>query len=75
MQSTGSKRTLAFALALLVPLAGPAVGAEPKKRAKKPKTAAPKSALDFKVKSIDGKDVDLRKLKNRVVMVVNVASQ
>ena len=34
-----------------------------------------KSPLDFKVKTIDGKDVDLSKYKGKVVLVVNVASQ
>ncbi|REK18193.1 MAG: glutathione peroxidase [Planctomycetota bacterium] len=34
-----------------------------------------KSPLDFKMKSIDGKDVDLSKYKGDVVLIVNVASQ
>ena len=33
------------------------------------------TALDFKVKSIDGKDVDLNTYKGKVVLFVNVASQ
>ena len=37
--------------------------------------AQPKSALDFKVKSIDGKTVDLSRYKGKVVMIVNVASK
>ena len=32
-------------------------------------------ALKFKVKSIDGKDVDLAKYKDKVVLIVNLASQ
>lgn len=32
-------------------------------------------ALKFKVKSIDGKDVDLAKYKGKVVLIVNVASE
>ena len=33
------------------------------------------SPYDFKVKDIDGKEVDLGKYKGKVVLVVNVASQ
>jgi glutathione peroxidase len=33
------------------------------------------SALSFKVKSLDGKEVDLSKYRGKVVMVVNVASK
>lgn len=33
------------------------------------------SALNFKMKSLDGKDVDLSKYKGKVVLIVNVASQ
>ena len=32
-------------------------------------------ALKFKVKSIDGKAVDLAKYKGKVVLIVNLASQ
>ena len=35
----------------------------------------PESVLDFKVKSIDGKEVDLSKYKGKVVLIVNVASK
>jgi glutathione peroxidase len=35
----------------------------------------PKSPLDFEVKRIDGKDVDLSTYKGKVVLIVNVASQ
>jgi glutathione peroxidase len=35
----------------------------------------PKSALDFKVKDIDGKEVSLDKYKGKVVLIVNVASK
>ncbi len=41
-----------------------------------PGSAAEKeSPLDFKMKNIDGKDVDLSKYKGEVVLIVNVASQ
>ena len=33
------------------------------------------AALNFKMKSIDGKDVDLNDYKGKVVLVVNVASR
>ena len=36
---------------------------------------APASPLDFKVKDIDGSDVDLAKYKGNVVLIVNTASQ
>jgi len=35
----------------------------------------PKSALDFKVKTIDSKEVSLEKYKGKVVLIVNVASK
>lgn len=35
----------------------------------------PTSPLDFKVKDIDGKDVDLARFKGKVLLVVNTASQ
>lgn len=38
-------------------------------------SAAEKSPLDFKVKSIDGQDVDLSKFKGEVLLIVNVASK
>ena len=38
-------------------------------------TATMDSPYDFKVKDIDGKEVDLGKYKGKVVLVVNVASQ
>ncbi len=34
-----------------------------------------KKVLDFKVKSIDGKDVDLSQYKGKVILIVNVASK
>ena len=42
-------------------------------RAAEPEKA--KSVLDFKVKSIDGKDVDLSEYKGDVLLIVNTASQ
>ena len=62
--------TLTAVLAAAVLSFGPPVtGAEPapKKR--------PSSVHDFNVKTIDGKDYDLKKLAGKVLMVVNVASQ
>ena len=41
----------------------------------KSKKKEPKSALDFTMKDIDGKDVNLAKLRGHVIMVVNVASK
>jgi glutathione peroxidase len=38
-------------------------------------TTQPASALDFTVKDIDGKDVDLSVYRGKVVMIVNVASK
>jgi glutathione peroxidase len=46
-----------------------ALGAESAKDAK------PTGPLQFKVKDIDGKDVDLGQYKGKVVMIVNVASK
>jgi glutathione peroxidase len=43
--------------------------------AKPGKDGQPVSPLDFKVKSIDGKDMDLSQYKGKVVMLVNVASK
>jgi glutathione peroxidase len=51
-------------------LGGPAVDAEPAPEEKKPT-----SVHDFTVKTIDGKDYDLKKLSGKVLMLVNVASQ
>lgn len=39
------------------------------------KDQPPKSPLDFKMKSIDGKEVDLAKYKGKVVLIVNTASK
>ena len=38
-------------------------------------TKKPTSVLDFHVKDIDGKDVDLAKYKGKVLLIVNTASQ
>ncbi|KAG2604687.1 hypothetical protein PVAP13_4NG132909 [Panicum virgatum] len=37
--------------------------------------ATDKSIYDYTVKDIDGKDVPLKKFKNKVLLIVNVASQ
>ena len=55
--------TASFSVALLAAFA---VGADEGK---------PKSVLDFKVKDIDGKDVDLSKFKGDVLLIVNTASK
>jgi glutathione peroxidase len=52
-----------------------ALAAEEGGKEKKPEASAAKTVLDFKVKDIDGKDVDLTKYKGHVIMVVNVASK
>ena len=61
--------TVSLLTGLLV-LAPTAARAEEKKGDKK---VAP--ALNFKMKDIDGKDVDLSKYQGKVVMIVNVASR
>ena len=38
-------------------------------------TAEPPASLKFKMKSIDGKPVDMKKYNGRVMLVVNLASQ
>ncbi len=60
------------ALAALI-MTGATVVAEDAKEAAEAKT--PKSVHDFKVKSLDGKEVELEKYKGKVLLVVNVASQ
>ncbi len=40
-----------------------------------PAAAAPTGPLSFKMKDIDGKDVDLSKYSGKVIMMVNVASK
>ncbi len=71
----------AFAVLLLAgymyarPQFGPAVVKEPTKEPVMAKDNQPASPLDFKVKDIDGKDVDLSRYKGKVVLIVNVASK
>ena len=78
-------RTFA-AVAGMVALAAGALFARPgdiKDKVKDPSTAPapadkegqPVSPLDFKLKSIDGKDMDLAQFKGKVVLLVNVASR
>ncbi len=55
---------LVLAMAVVVPSA-----AEDKAAGKTP------AALDFKMKSLDGKDVELSKYQGKVLLVVNVASE
>ncbi len=59
-------KLLAFASLLVLACALPAAAADSKDA---------KSPLDFKVKSIDGKDVDLADYKGKVVLIVNTASK
>ena len=47
---------------------------EPTKEPAVSKDNKPASPLDFKVKDIDGKDVDLSQYRGKVVLIVNVAS-
>lgn len=82
-----TKRFFAFACAGLA-LAAFAQDKQPAKPAEKPAQAKPddkkggdvtattaKGPLEFKVKNIDGADVDLAKYKGKVIMIVNVASK
>ncbi len=62
-------KSLAFWLGAAVFAAGPA---SPRAQEGGAKVSSP---LQFKVKSIDGKDVDLAKYKGKVVLIVNVASE
>ncbi|MGH7173659.1 MAG: glutathione peroxidase [Gemmataceae bacterium] len=64
-------RTLIGLVAGMLLLAPMLVGAEDKKKGDK--KVAP--ALNFKMKSLDGKDVDLSKYQGKVVLIVNVASK
>src|SRR5262245_52283895 len=61
------KLLMVLPLLVVVAVMLPASAAD-KTPAKKP------AALDFKMKSLDGKDVDLAKYEGQVVLVVNVAS-
>jgi glutathione peroxidase len=61
-------RTLIWSVIGLLVLAPAAVRAEDKEK-------KPSSALDFTMKGIDGKDVDLSQYKGKVVLIVNVASK
>jgi glutathione peroxidase len=55
--------------------AAPAATDEKKTDAKPVTAATAKSPLDFTMKDIDGKDVNLSKYKGKAVLVVNVASK
>ncbi|HVX86816.1 MAG TPA: glutathione peroxidase [Phycisphaerae bacterium] len=59
-----------LALPLLVASAVAVMAAAPA-----PATQPTPAALNFKVKDIDGKDVDLAQFKGKVILVVNVASK
>jgi glutathione peroxidase len=64
-------RVLVGLVAGMLLLAPVLVGAEDKKKGDK--KVAP--ALNFKMKGIDGKEVDLSKYQGKVVLIVNVASK
>jgi glutathione peroxidase len=61
-------------LALGLTAAAFAVGAAPRTQNAAPAAAAP-AALKFKMKDIDGKEVDLSQYAGKVVVMVNVASK
>ena len=69
----------AVALSTVVLIAKPAkqsdVVKEPSSAPAKAKEGTPVSPLDFKLKTIDGKEMDLAQYKGKVVMLVNVASK
>lgn len=62
-------KAYALGLGLVLAAAVAAAAADEKKAGDTP------AALNFQMKSLDGKDVDLSKYKGKVVMIVNVASQ
>jgi len=64
-------KTLALAVGLLL-IGVSSLKAEDKKDASAKKPASP---LDFTMKDIDGKEVDLSQYKGKVVLIVNVASK
>lgn len=61
--------------AFAAPPSLPDVVKEPTKEPAVAKNNQPASPLDFVVKDIHGKDVDLKQYKGKVVMIVNVASK
>src|SRR5207237_6160740 len=64
------KKLVALAAALLVPCAAQAAPEAPRKTEKK---VAP--VLNFTMKGLDGKPVDLSQYQGKVVLIVNVASR
>lgn len=64
-----TQKTIAFALLALFVMALPVNAAE------KAKKKAVAKALQFKMKSIDGKEVNLAKYQGKVILIVNVASK
>lgn len=75
MRRTQVLSALLLAASALAAPVGPPVRADEEGKKKVDPAKAAKSVLDFKVKDIDGKDVDLAKYKGHVIMVVNVASK
>jgi len=66
------RRFLLFMLALSVVTTFPAVAQDKKK---KEPALPPDSIYKLKVKSLDGKDVDLKDFAGKVTLIVNLASQ
>ena len=71
------RKLAAFAVALAAGAVALAKPGDQKDVVKEPSKVSAKeaSALDFKVKSIDGKDVNLSDYKGKVVLMVNTASK
>lgn len=55
----------------ILPVVRPALAASPPQEVKKPMS----SALDFKMKSLAGEEVDLQRYRGNVVLIVNTASK
>ncbi|MCP4245557.1 MAG: glutathione peroxidase [bacterium] len=71
-------RALAKIVCLVIGVAGygtVAAGDDTAKNEAKPGGKSAKSVLDFKVKDIDGRDVELSRYAGRVLLIVNVASE
>jgi hypothetical protein len=66
------RRFLLAMVALGVVTAGPAAAQDKKK---KEPALPPDSVYKLKVKSLDGKDVDLKDFAGKVTLIVNLASQ
>lgn len=67
-------KRFSFVVLAAICVSGVNVVAEDEKEEVKP-AAAPSSVHDFKMKSLDGKAVDFSQYKDKVLLIVNVASQ